>query len=617
MRTTIHSAKFARGFAGRPATARSFLLLLLMATFFAAPAFGADAAPRRVLRVHVIHGLWDSYYGIDRGMAIAGVPLVSDSWHWMSWGFGYVGKWDQHPNSDIDGFPSPEALATTDLVIVCNINGAAFKESRIDALKKYVAGGGSVLFLGGRFTFGGQFAGTGLEEIAPVTFEKGIDLVPAPDGLVMTPTPDAPPWMRNLPWDKQARTYWRHRVAPKPGAKVLVTFGSEPAWIVGSYGKGRVALFAGTVLGAPKDGQTPLWAWEGWPGAMAGTISWLTEPRPRDADPDTLSLRTELAKAIEQDADGLPLGQYALKVEALAKHCHDQSTADFLVQLLASSQGDLPAAQIPSLAAAIRLYAGPKWAAQAKTLVDSGLQGKTAIGLRLLGAAGGPDALKTLTWFSTNAKVRGAGAALNAAGQDAKADDMALPAPSGGSGTDSGVVDPMVIRLGALEGLGLLGSPDAVTLLRQALVTLQDGKVSSSKDLTIDMLQPKHKLYEEALMAAVRCGHPDAVDPLFEAMLGNMNIVVRAKMELNKTDKNLKRAENAIGEAIDWEREMEERLLSLPEPAQLLVARKVGASLDRRVIRIASAAFAGKMLSAELKAELIKSRFPAVVDLAK
>ena len=45
--------------------------------------------------------------------------------------------------------------------------------------------------------------------------------------------------------------------------------------IVGNYGKGRVAVFAGTPMGVPPKGQTPFWTWAGWPRLMKQTADWL------------------------------------------------------------------------------------------------------------------------------------------------------------------------------------------------------------------------------------------------------------------------------------------------------------------------------------------------------
>ena len=44
--------------------------------------------------------------------------------------------------------------------------------------------------------------------------------------------------------------------------------GTEPVLFSSSYGKGRVAVFTGTVLGEPVGKEQPFWQWSGWPLLM-------------------------------------------------------------------------------------------------------------------------------------------------------------------------------------------------------------------------------------------------------------------------------------------------------------------------------------------------------------
>ena len=71
--------------------------------------------------------------------------------------------------------------------------------------------------------------------------------------------------------------YWRHRVTPKPGAVVAVTAGGEPVLITGTYGQGRVAVFAGTALGEPNGQEVPFWQWSDWPRLLQNTITWVAQ----------------------------------------------------------------------------------------------------------------------------------------------------------------------------------------------------------------------------------------------------------------------------------------------------------------------------------------------------
>lgn len=61
----------------------------------------------------------------------------------------------------------------------------------------------------------------------------------------------------------------------KSGGEAVVTAGEKPILVLGTYGKGRVAVFAGTVLGEPDEGTLPFWEWDHWPTLLGRTLQWL------------------------------------------------------------------------------------------------------------------------------------------------------------------------------------------------------------------------------------------------------------------------------------------------------------------------------------------------------
>ena len=69
---------------------------------------------------------------------------------------------------------------------------------------------------------------------------------------------------------------YRHMVTAKPGSTLLLqgTKG-EPLLVGMQYGKGRVAVFTGTVLGEPGAGQTAFWSAPEWPQQLANALSWV------------------------------------------------------------------------------------------------------------------------------------------------------------------------------------------------------------------------------------------------------------------------------------------------------------------------------------------------------
>lgn len=76
-------------------------------------------------------------------------------------------------------------------------------------------------------------------------------------------------------WPRPAVVNYRHLVKPKPGATVLLAGSKgEPLLVGGQYGKGRVVVFTGTVLGEPPPGQAGFWESPAWADLLAAAIQW-------------------------------------------------------------------------------------------------------------------------------------------------------------------------------------------------------------------------------------------------------------------------------------------------------------------------------------------------------
>jgi hypothetical protein len=68
--------------------------------------------------------------------------------------------------------------------------------------------------------------------------------------------------------------YWLHEVEPLPGATVHLGAGAHPLLVTRAVGRGRVAVFAGTVLGEKRGTETPFWEWDGWKSVLESTVRW-------------------------------------------------------------------------------------------------------------------------------------------------------------------------------------------------------------------------------------------------------------------------------------------------------------------------------------------------------
>ena len=66
--------------------------------------------------------------------------------------------------------------------------------------------------------------------------------------------------------------------AAKLGTEVVLKAGEQPALILGSYGKGKVALLTLCPTGLGTDGETPWWDWNGWGPLVRNLFTWLDGP---------------------------------------------------------------------------------------------------------------------------------------------------------------------------------------------------------------------------------------------------------------------------------------------------------------------------------------------------
>jgi len=168
-------------------------------------------------------------------------------------------------------------LCQYDVVVLTNADAAWLQYAGRTALRDFVRAGGGLLVLGGSFTLGqGNFPQSFLAELLPVTVVAGRDVQLATMPLPLRPAPTG--LARSLPaqvWNTPTFLYWRHRATLKAGAQTQLFAGDEPLLITGSYGKGRVAVFTGTVLGEPTGKEQPFWQWSGWPLLLGKTVQWL------------------------------------------------------------------------------------------------------------------------------------------------------------------------------------------------------------------------------------------------------------------------------------------------------------------------------------------------------
>lgn len=185
-------------------------------------------------------------------------------------------------------FPyTPEDLAAYDVVILSDIGAntlllhpETFTKSkvlpnRLHSIRDYVARGGGFVMVGGYLTFQGidakgQYAGTAIEDILPVTLSRFDDRVESPQGV----TPKVV-----LSHDTVAAVNgdWPdmlgyNRVTPKEGGNIVVTVGEDPLLVTGTYGQGRTVAFTSDC--GPHWAPPPFVEWSGYAPLWQGIVDW-------------------------------------------------------------------------------------------------------------------------------------------------------------------------------------------------------------------------------------------------------------------------------------------------------------------------------------------------------
>ncbi|MDP6360719.1 MAG: glutamine amidotransferase, partial [Planctomycetota bacterium] len=341
----------------------------------------------RLPRILAVQGLWNEHYRLPEALSMAGGADLRESLHFhggRSSGLHFLkgeGQW---------GFPrNAEEMSSFDLLALTNVAARSFSEEQAGMIGNYVKQGGGLLLLGGYLTLDkGAMRGTTFEKILPVEIPGDAARLPhVPQGLVLKP---ARQHRVNglVDWSASPATFFHHRLIPKADATVLVNSGEHPMLIVGQHGRGRTAVFAGTVNGEPPEGVTAFWLWRDWPQLLANTIEWLIGPgqtarSPREnggtsnrgLSPDELE-----NFAFAEDEEKIALVRKAIK------SC-DAETADALVDELVDNDA-LPSELQLSILQAVRPFANAEWA---EDLI--GLKSRTDPPfvrgwLRLLGATG-------------------------------------------------------------------------------------------------------------------------------------------------------------------------------------------------------------------------------------
>lgn len=213
---------------------------------------GLTRADRGALNILVVRGLFNRLYQLNAAIqTLAGAKRCDayTSYHPQA-GTRLQGyQWDWRP------------LWEQDVVVLADVETKGLNYGQVLMLSEWVKDGGGLLILGG-----------------PVTLGQDDNMKRA--WPLMLPVELQGPWeirqcQPPVPMGAGV-VFYRHLVKPRTGAEVaLQGAGGEPLLVRQSYGKGRVAVFAGTVLGEAPAGMTPFWETPEWVTELAGQLRWL------------------------------------------------------------------------------------------------------------------------------------------------------------------------------------------------------------------------------------------------------------------------------------------------------------------------------------------------------
>gem|GEM_PF-3200849 len=210
-------------------------------------------------RCLVVNGVYHRLYRVDQALAHLGWETDHSE--------AAKGVWSGH---EVSFWPEdyPRIMGYRAVVLV-DVDPRAIGDEGLEMLREFVRHGGGLLVVGGPFALPGQgMAQACLGEVLPVDLAQAPALTPLAAGGALA----APPGSRlfeGLGLQPQPRCLWSHDLAPAARSATLLSAGARPLLVQAPYGKGRVAVFLGTVLGDPPEGEVPFWQWRPWPECLA------------------------------------------------------------------------------------------------------------------------------------------------------------------------------------------------------------------------------------------------------------------------------------------------------------------------------------------------------------
>ena len=167
-------------------------------------------------------------------------------------------------------------LSAYRVIILANV--PRLPKAATDRLESFVKRGGGLLVFGGPWSLGkGEVAGSAFEPALPIIITGPWDMAKAKSRNVTVTQPS--PFTADLHWDLKPLVYYCQRTTARPGSATLLESAGVPLLVTGQYGKGRVAVFAGTYLGAPAADEVFFYEWTDYPILLSRVLQWLSKQR--------------------------------------------------------------------------------------------------------------------------------------------------------------------------------------------------------------------------------------------------------------------------------------------------------------------------------------------------
>jgi uncharacterized membrane protein len=167
--------------------------------------------------------------------------------------------------------------ANTLLLHPSTFNRSKVLPNRLNVLAEYVQAGGGLVMAGGYLTFQGidakgQYAGSAVEAVLPVTLHRYDDRVEKPEGATPVIADAGHPILDGVPAGAWPALLGYNQVVARPEARLIARIGDDPLLVAGVFGKGRSVAFTSDL--APHWAPPPFLDWAGYAPLWAGICDW-------------------------------------------------------------------------------------------------------------------------------------------------------------------------------------------------------------------------------------------------------------------------------------------------------------------------------------------------------